>query len=137
MNSSAATFWVQDTGYSVRSLTQHAHQATVDNGTVTARPISGELSLVLDVRPRDLLLPTWAYSPHLALPARVVFDALDGVSTSLTLTLEEAYCVGYEEHFEHTPAAGQPSFYCLVRVVARQLLKQGVAYTNAWPEKGQ
>lgn len=133
MNSASATFWVQETSYPVRSLTQHMHQPTADNGYVTANPSSGELRLALEVRPHDLLLPTWAHSPYLALPARVVFDALDHASLSLTLTLEEAYCVSYEEHFEAYPGGQRASFYCLVNVGARRISKRGVEYVNHWP----
>ena len=136
MNSAAATFWVQGNSYAVSSLTQHMHQPTAENGTVTAHPTSGELHLVLDVLPRNATLPAWAYAPHLALPARVVFDALDGLSPALTLRLDEAYCVGYAEHFEHHPAPGQSAFYCVVTLVARRIEKQGVAYVNRWPEAG-
>lgn len=135
MNSAAATFSVQEADYVVRSLTQHMHQPTADNGYVTANPNSGELRLVLDVRPGDVFLPSWAHNPHQALPARVVFAALDGVSMPLTLALEEAYCVSYEEHFEANPHGGeQAAFYCVVSVVARRILKQGVEYVNHWPE---
>lgn len=103
MNSTAATFWVQETGYPVRALTQHMHQNTDERGREVSRPVSGELRLVLDVRPHDVLLPTWAYAQHKPLAARVVFAALDGLSNSLTLTLDDAHCVSYEEHFETNP----------------------------------
>ena len=129
----AATFWVQSTSYAVRSLTQHMHQETAADGTATRRPTSGALRLLLDVRPHDVLLPTWAYSPHLALPARVVFRPFGDLAQALTLTLEDAYCVGYEEHFEPGHAGGAPAFYCLVNVVARRIRKQGVDYVNPWP----
>ena len=131
MNSAAATFRVQGMRYAVRSLTQHTHQATDANGTAAAHPTSGELRLVLDVVPNDVLLPTWAYSPHRALPATVVFDALDGGSQRLTLVLDEAYCVSYEEHFES--GGDGAALYCVVSVVARTITKQGIAYTNLWP----
>lgn len=132
MNSAAATFQVQGARYAVRSLTQHTHQDTAANGTATAHPSNGELRLVLDVVPNDVLLPTWAYSPHRPLPATVVFDALDGGSQLLTLVLEDAYCVSYEEHFETTPDA-TAALYCIVSIVARTITKQGIAYTNPWP----
>ena len=137
MNSVEAHLWVQETAYAVRSLTQHMHQTTAQNGYVTSTPSSGELRLVLEVQPRDVLLPTWAYTPHLARPARVVFEALDGISSTLTLVLEEAYCVSYEEHFEAGPDGQQASFYCLISVVARRITKQGVAYVNHWPLAGE
>ena len=133
MNSASATFWVQETAYVVRSLTQHMHQATNSNGYITGNPIIGEMRLVLEVQPRDVLLPTWAYNPAMTLPARVVFDALDAGSMSLTLTLEEAYCVSYEEHYESQPGGKESSFYCVVSVVARRIIKHGVEYVNHWP----
>jgi hypothetical protein len=136
MNSAAATFWVQDTDYTVRSLTQHMHQETTERGLVNAQPTSGELRIVLENRPHDVLLPTWAYTPHMALPARVVFEALDGVSLPLTLVLEEAYCVGYEEHFESN-STSQASHYYVLSVVARRIIKQGVTYVNNWVEATQ
>jgi hypothetical protein len=136
MNSAAATFWVQDTDYVVRSLTQHTHQETTERGLVNAQPTSGELRIVLENRPHDVLLPTWAYTPHMALPARVVFEALDGVSLPLTLVLEEAYCVSYEEHFESN-GTGEASHYYVLSVVARRLIKQGVTYVNNWVEATQ
>jgi hypothetical protein len=136
MNSAAATFWVQDTDYTVRSLTQHMHQETTERGLVNAQPTSGELRIVLDYRPHDVLLPTWAYTPHMALPARVVFEALDSVSLPLTLVLEEAYCVGYEEHFEAN-GTGEASHYYVLSVVARRIIKQGTTYVNNWVEATQ
>ncbi|RZJ57740.1 MAG: hypothetical protein EOO55_02705 [Hymenobacter sp.] len=136
MNSAEATFWVQETAYVVRSLTQHMHQETNDRGLVNAQPANGELRLVLENLPHDVLLSTWAYTPHLALPARVVFEALDGVSQPLTLTLEEAYCVGFEEHFESN-GQGQAAHYYIVSVVARRIIKQGVAYVNQWADTTQ
>ncbi len=136
MNSAAATFWVQDTAYTVRSLTQHMHQETTERGLVNAQPTSGELRLVLENLPHDVLLPTWAYTPHMALPARVVFEALDGVSLPLTLVLEEAYCVGYEEHFESN-GTGQAAHYYVLSVVARRIIKQGTTYVNNWVEATQ
>lgn len=136
MNSAAATFWVQDTDYTVRSLTQHMNQETTDRGLVNAQPTSGELRIVLENRPHDVLLPTWAYTPHMALPARVVFEALDSVSLPLTLVLEEAYCVGYEEHFEPNDA-GEAAHYYVLSVVARRIIKQGVTYVNNWVEATQ
>jgi hypothetical protein len=136
MNSAAATFWVQDTDYTVRSLTQHMNQETTDRGIVNAQPTSGELRIVLENRPHDVLLPTWAYTPHMALPARVVFEALDGVSLPLTLVLEEAYCVGYEEHFEAN-GMGEAAHYYVLSVVARRIIKQGTTYVNNWIEATQ
>jgi hypothetical protein len=136
MNSAAATFWVQDTDYTVRNLTQHMHQETTERGLVNAQPTSGELRIVLENRPHDVLLPTWAYTPHMALPARVVFEALDGVSLPLTLVLEEAYCVGYEEHFESN-GTGEAAHYYVLSVVARRIIKQGITYSNNWTEATQ
>ena len=133
MNSASATLWVQDTAYVVRSLTQQMNQETSERGDVNAQPTSGEVRLVLDAVPHDVLLPTWAYTPHLAMPARVVFDALDGLSLPLTLLLEEAYCVGFEEHFESNHH-GQASHYYVVSIVARKLVKQGVTYVNHWAD---
>ena len=137
MNSASATFWVQDTAYTVRSLTQHMHQETTENGSVTSRPTSSELRMLLDVIPGDVLLPTWAYSPDKALSARVVFDALDSGSSSMTLILEDAYCVSYEEHFEPNQAGGNAALYCVVSVVARRISKRGVEYVNFWTPTNQ
>ncbi len=133
MNSANAHFWVQETAYVVRSLSHHVYQATGENGYVTSTPVCGELRLALNVRPHDVLLPTWAHNPQLALPAELVFDSLDGVSSPLALTLEEAYCVSYEEHFETNPDGEEASFYCIISVVARVMNKRGVAYVNHWP----
>ena len=136
MNSAAATFWVQYTPYVVQNLTQHMHQETNNRGITTAKPVGGELRLTLDFAPHDTLLASWAYDPHKALLACVVFDALDGLSPSLTLELEEAYCVSFEEHFETQPGGRQSSIYWLVSVVARRFTKRGTDYPNAWPASG-
>ena len=136
MNSAAATFRVQGMSYAVRSLTQHHHQETAVDGTATAHPTSGELRMVFDVVPNDIILASWAYSPHQPLPAMVVFESLDGVSQRLTLELEEAHCVSYEEHFE-AGGNGPAAHYCVVSVVARTITKQGSIYTNPWPATNQ
>jgi hypothetical protein len=58
------------------------------------------------------------------------------VSLPLTLVLEEAYCVGYEEHFESN-GTGEAAHYYVLSVVARRIIKQGVTYVNNWVEATQ
>ena len=133
MNSFFATLHVGDLSVPVLTCSQHVHQHTDQRGSPSSRAYAGELQLHLAL-PAGILLPRWAYLPHLALDGYVAFAPLDGVSPSLRLEFEEGYCVSYDEHYE-PGVPGQPALHCHVGIVARRITKRGTTFESNWPAR--
>ena len=117
MASFSAELHVAGHVYVVLALTAHKHQDTNAQGYPTSRIYYGPLGLTMDVVPRDVFLPTWAYAPARHYEAHLVFRDPDGGGVMYTLHLPVAYCVGYDEHFLAGPV-GRSSFQCYVTLVA-------------------
>ena len=133
MNSFFATLHVKDLVVPVLSCSHHVHQPTDTRGKPAGLAYAGELQLAL---PPGILLPQWAYKPHLALDGHVAFAGPEGLSSSLRLAFEEGHCVSYEEHYE-PGIPGQPALHCRISIVGRRFIKHGTTYESIWPSPGQ
>ena len=116
--------------YPVDICTQHMHQDLAARGRPATRPYAGELHLTM-LPPANVTLMAWAKNPALAISCCLVFSDLDGVSPSLVLQLENAYCVSYAEHFV-TDNSGHVSYFVQLSIAAGQITKHGVRVTNHW-----
>jgi hypothetical protein len=130
MASFNATLFVNEHRYPIDLCSQHMHQDVGSRGQPTSRTYSGELIITMRTPP-DCVLLAWAASPQQALACRVVFADLDGVVPSFVLTLENAYCLSYEEHFQPNNE-GQTAYFCQIGITAERIDKRGVAFTSQW-----
>ena len=117
--------------YPIDICSQHMQQDLDFRGRPSTKPYSGELHITMP-SPRDAQLVAWAKEQDKSRTCSVVFRELDGVSASLILTLENAYCMSYAEHFVTDPATGQVSYFCQLSITAGRITKHGTAFTNPW-----
>lgn len=110
---------------------QHMQQDTGWRGRPSTRTYAGEVHLTLPA-PRGARLVAWAKEEHQGRTCSLVFRDLDGLSASLVMTLENAYCVSYAEHFVTDPATGQVAYFCQVSIAAGRITKHGTVFTNHW-----
>lgn len=116
--------------YPIDICSQHMQQDTGPRGRPATRTYAGEVHLTMPV-PRDARLVAWAKEQHQGRTCSIVFRELDGIGASLVLTLENAYCVSYAEHFQ-TDANGHVSYFCQLSITAGRITKHGTAFTNHW-----
>ena len=117
MSSFYAELHVHGHVYVVLAFTAHKHQDTNAQGYPTRRVLDGPVGVTMDVVPRDVFFPAWAYAPARRHEAHLLFYEPDGGGVAHTLHLPVAYCVGYDEHFI-TGSVGRSSFQCHVTLVA-------------------
>ena len=117
--------------YPIDICSQHMHQDTDFRGHPSTKTYSGELHITMPPS-RDAALVGWAKEQLKGRTCSVVFRELDGVGASLILTLENAYCMSYAEHFQTDPATGHISYFCQLSITAGRITKHGTAFTNPW-----
>jgi|GEM_PF-2370208 len=116
--------------YPVDICSQHMQQEVDRWGHVLTQTHPGELHLTLPPPP-DVQLVAWAKNQHEGRTCSVVFREINGASPSLVLTLENAYCVSYAEHFQ-TDHNGHVSYFCQLSIAASRITKHGTAFTASW-----
>ena len=116
--------------YPITICKQHMRQHLDERGRPSSQVYPGQVELTMPV-PTGTDLIAWARDPHKTLTCHLIFQDLEGLIPSLTLRLEQAYCVSYGEHFQ-PDVTGQVAFFCQLTIAAERIIKHGTDFKTRW-----
>jgi hypothetical protein len=128
MSSFSARFKFDGKEFEVLSCNYSFNQLTDDKGRPASDVRAGHISLTLSAA-EDQKLLDWMADPDKQGKGSIVFYKIDQASTLKEVKFEEAYCVGFSEHFTANTPDGMTA---TIEITARKISIGDVNYEKQW-----
>jgi hypothetical protein len=101
MSSFKSTLKVSGKEFEILDCTFSFSQATDDLGRPSSDVRKGKITVDIVASADDSMLG-WMVDPYKKVSGSIVFEQIDQASTLKEIKFDDAYCVGYSEHFNST-----------------------------------